>query len=125
MAATTSTVKNPAFAQDNEIFRVVVGFFGINITEHEDDHIVAFVTVNNITQAKILNTTKLDAADEQDGIIQRVPFSFPNVTVNAGAEFRVCALLFQNLEDVCRRGYDSPINKVEYIGLSLQDAKAD
>jgi hypothetical protein len=124
LAATPAIIKNPIYAQD-AIFRVAVGLFGIDDTENQDEHVFVFVTVNNVSKARIVNTTELDAADGQDGIVERVAFSWPNDIVNIGDEFRACVLVLQSLENICRKGYDSPSNQTEYVGISLHDAIID
>jgi hypothetical protein len=52
-------------------------------------------------------------ADGQDGMVERITFSFPNVTVNVGDEFEACIVLFENLEDACRGSYNLPINNTQ------------
>ena len=45
--------------------------------------------------------------------------TFPNVTVNAGDEYKVCALPVKTLELICTTGNNSPAHRPEFVDLSL------
>src|SRR5215207_2174684 len=61
-------------------------------------------------------STTNPAAD--GGIIEYVA-TFPNVTVNAGDEYKVCALPVKTLELICSTGQNSPASRPEFVDISL------
>src|SRR5918995_4766826 len=116
-------IENPVYAQDDGIFRVNVGLFGVNNSDSTDDLATSFVNVNDTTKSKLINTTELDPKDSngRDGIIESVYFYFPNTTVNVGEEFRACIFIFQTLDTFCDTGYNSPLNRTEFAEIKLQE----
>ena len=45
--------------------------------------------------------------------------TFPNVTVNAGDEYKACILTTKDLELICKTGHNSPAARPEFVDLSL------
>ena len=45
--------------------------------------------------------------------------TFPNVTVNAGDEYKACVLTTKDLELICSTGNNSPANRPEFVDISL------
>jgi hypothetical protein len=116
-------IENSVFAQDDGIFGVNIGVFGVNNSDSTDDLAASFVTVNDTTKSRLINTTELDSEDSngQDGIIESVSFYFPNTTVNLGEEFRACFFIFQTLNAFCDTGYNSPLNRTEFAAILIQE----
>jgi hypothetical protein len=52
------------------------------------------------------------------GIIEYVA-TFPNVTVNAGDEYKACVLPVKTLQLICTTGNNSPAHRPEFVDLSL------
>lgn len=51
------------------------------------------------------------------GIIEYVA-TFPNVTVNTGAEYRACVITTMGLELTCTTGNNSPATRPEFVDIS-------
>jgi hypothetical protein len=92
---------------------------------------VAIVTVNNgeASKVKFLDTdltssglTTMSPSTTNpaagSGIIEYVA-TFPNVTVNAGAQYKACVLTTTDLEPICSTGNNSPALRPEFVDLSL------
>ena len=45
--------------------------------------------------------------------------TFPNVTVNAGEEYKACVLTTKDLNMICSTGQNSPASRPEFVDLSL------
>jgi hypothetical protein len=116
----------------DDIFKVILTVFGADKSKGD---IVAVVTVNNgeASRVKFLDTDKVLATTSSNpstlpasttnlaaggGIIEYVA-TFPNVTVNAGDEYKVCALPVKTLELICTTGNNSPAHRPEFVDLSL------
>ena len=117
----------------DDIFKVILTVFGADKSKGD---IVAVVTVNNgeASRVKFLDTDKVLATTPSSnpstlpasttnlapggGIIEYVA-TFPNVTVNAGDEYKVCALPVKTLELICTTGNNSPAHRPEFVDLSL------
>jgi hypothetical protein len=52
------------------------------------------------------------------GLIEYVS-TFPNVTVNAGDEYKACVVLVKDLELTCKTGLNSPVARPEFVDISL------
>jgi hypothetical protein len=52
------------------------------------------------------------------GIIEYVA-TFPNVTVNRGAEYKACVMTTIGLELTCTTGNNSPAIRPEFVDISL------
>ena len=117
----------------DDIFKVILTVFGADKSKGD---IVAVVTVNNgeASRVKFLDTDKVLATTTSSnpstlpasttnlaaggGIIEYVA-TFPNVTVNAGDEYKVCALPVKTLELICTTANNSPAHRPEFVDLSL------
>ncbi|HEU4823142.1 MAG TPA: hypothetical protein VFS97_06935, partial [Nitrososphaeraceae archaeon] len=116
----------------DDIFKVILTVFGADKSKGD---IVAIVTINNgeASRVKFLDTDKVLATTSSnpstlpasttnlaagEGIIEYVA-TFPNVTVNAGDEYKVCALPVKTLELICTTGNNSPAHRPEFVDLSL------
>jgi hypothetical protein len=111
-----------------DIFKVIMTIFAADKSKGD---VVAIVTVNNGEASKVKfldtdlassdlttlspSTTNLAAGS---GIIEYVA-TFPNVTVNAGAEYKACVLTTTDLEPICSTGNNSPALRPEFVDLSL------
>ena len=124
---------NPVQAETGkgeDIFKVILTIFGIDKSK---GHVVAMVTVNNgeVSKVKFLDTnaflapsnlttlspTTTNPAAGSD-IIEYVA-TFPNVTVDAGEEYKACVLPVKDLEMICTSGNNSPASRPEFVDLSL------
>ncbi len=45
--------------------------------------------------------------------------TFPNVTVNAGEEYKACVVTTKDLEPICKIGKNSPASRPEFVDISL------
>jgi hypothetical protein len=49
--------------------------------------------------------------------------TFPNMTVNVGDEYKVCALALKDSNLICQTGNNSPALRPEFIDLYMQEEK--
>jgi hypothetical protein len=127
-------VTNPAHAETGkgkDVFKVILTMFGADSSKGD---IVAIVTVNNgeASKVKFLDTSILQGSSPdlntsapssinpaaESKIIEYVA-TFPNITVNAGQQYKACALPVKNLELICTTGSNSPATRPEFVDLNL------
>ena len=124
---------NPVQAETGkgkDIFKVILTIFGIDKSRGD---VVAIVAVNNGEASKVkfldinaflapsnlttLSPSTINPAAGSD-IIEYVA-TFPNVTVDAGEEYKACVLPVKDLELTCKIGNNSPASRPEFVDLSL------
>jgi hypothetical protein len=119
--AQTTTAKEPSERKD--IFKVLMTVQGL---DHNSGDIVTIVSVNGEWTVKLFDDTKTYIcsinADGTGGIIEYAA-TFPNMTVNVGDEYKVCALAFKDSNLICQTGNNSPALRPEVIDLYLQQEK--
>jgi hypothetical protein len=111
-----------------DVFKVIMTIFAADKSKGD---VVAIVTVNNgeASKVKFLDTdlassdlTTLSPSTTNpaagSGFLEYVA-TFPNVTVNAGAEYSACVLTTKDLEPICSTGNNSPALRPEFVDLSL------
>src|ERR671919_864227 len=118
-----------------DIFRVIMTMFGVENTKGD---VVAIVTVNNgeASRVKFLDTSGFEPVSSNlsslattpnpssnAGILEYVA-TFPNVTVNSGAEYKACVMATKNLELLCKTGHNSPATRPEFIDINLDEVTA-
>jgi hypothetical protein len=125
---------NPVQAETGkgeDIFKVIMTIFGVDKSRGD---VVAIVAVNNgeASKVKFLDTDLLLATSSNlttltpsttnpaagSDIIEYVA-TFPNVTVDAGKEYKACVLPVKDLELNCKIGNNSPASRPEFVDLSL------
>ena len=124
---------NPVQAETGkgkDIFKVILTIFGVDKSRGD---VVAIGAVNNGEASKVkflkinaflapsnlttLSPSTINPAAGSD-IIEYVA-TFPNVTVDAGEEYKACVLPVKVLELVCKIGNNSPASRPEFVDLSL------
>src|SRR5215211_2515011 len=132
---TVLVTTNPIQAETGkgkDIFKIIITIFGVNKSKGD---VVAIVTVNNgeASKVKFLDTEVFQTSNlstlapsttnpaAEAGIIEYVT-TFPNVTVNAGAEYKACVSTTKDLELICKSGNNSPASRPEFLDLSLSAA---
>jgi hypothetical protein len=124
---------NPVQAETGkgkDIFKVILTIFGVDKSRGD---VVAIVAVNNGEASKVkflkinaflapsnlttLSPSTINPAAGSD-IIEYVA-TFPNVTVDAGEEYKACVLPVKDLELICTTGNNSPASRPEFVDLSL------
>jgi hypothetical protein len=118
-----------------DIFRVIMSVFGVENTKGD---VIALVTVNNGESSKLKfleteafkpvssNLTSLVLTPNPDssaGIMEYVA-TFPNITVNAGDEYKACVMTTKGLELLCKTGHNSPASRPEFIDINLNEVSA-
>jgi len=110
-----------------DVFKVIVSIFGIDKSKGD---VVAIVTVNNGEASRVkflesdapyvvpLNTSE----GETGGHLVEYVATFPNVVVNAGAEYNACIMTTKDLELICKTGHNSPASRPEFIDINLDEA---
>ena len=104
-----------------DIFKVIVTIMGADKDSTGD--VVPVVTVNDHSRVKLFNvydnsTANATSSSDQNKIIEYVA-TFPNVTVNAGDEYRTCVLPMKTLKLICVEGTNSPGKRPEIVDLNL------
>jgi hypothetical protein len=109
-----------------DIFKVIMTIFGVDKSKGD---VVAIVTANNgeASRVKFLDSeapyvVPINSSGEggsgSSHLVEYVA-TFPNVTVNAGDEYKACVLTTKDLELICSTGNNSPANRPEFVDLSL------
>jgi hypothetical protein len=120
--AQTTNATEPSEKKD--IFKVIMTVQGL---DHNSGDIVAIVSVNGESRVKLFDDTKtyihsVNASDGTGGLIEYVA-TFPNMTVNVGDEYKVCALTIENSNLICQTGNNSPALRPEFQDLYLEKEK--
>jgi hypothetical protein len=104
-----------------DIFKVIMTIFGVD--ESKGD-VVAIVTAKD-EQAKVKlfdasgpAVVPLNASEGGGHLIEYVA-TFPNLTVNAGDEYKACIATVKDLELICKSGNNSPAARPEFVDFSL------
>ena len=120
---TVLVTTNPIQAETGkgkDIFKIIITIFGVDKSKGD---VVAIVTVNNgeASKVKFLDTEVFQSSNRaaEVGIIEYVT-TFPNITVNAGAEYKACVSTTKDLELICKTGNNSPASRPEIVDLSLE-----
>jgi hypothetical protein len=117
-----------------DIFRVILTIFEADKSKGD---VVAIVTANNgeaskvkfldsdalLTSSNLNSSTPSTTNPVAGGIIEYVA-TFPNVTVNTGAEYKACVMTTQALELTCTTGHNSPAARPEFVDISLNATSA-
>src|ERR687895_1150989 len=112
-----------------DIFRVILTIFEADKSKGD---VVAIVTANNgetskvkfldsdalLTSSNLNSSTPSTTNPVAGGIIEYVA-TFPNVTVNTGAEYKACVMTTKVLELICTTGNNSPAARPEFVDISL------
>lgn len=114
-----------------DIFKVILTIFEVDKSKGD---IVAIVTVNNgeASRVKFLDTeqylnspnpsttlTPATTSPATNGGIMEYVATFPNVTVNAGTEYKTCIMTTKSLDLTCATGNNSPAARPEFVDISL------
>jgi hypothetical protein len=117
-----------------DIFRVILTIFEADKSKGD---VVAIVTANNgeasrvkfldtdalLTSSNLNSSTPSTTNPTAGGIIEYVA-TFPNVTVNTGAEYKACVMTTKGLELTCTTGHNSPAARPEFVDISLNATAA-
>ena len=133
---TTTTTVSPVQAESGkgaDVFKVILTIFGVDKSKGDP---IAVVTVNNGEASKVkmfeseafpsLSTNLSSPAPStvnpstEGGIIEYVA-TFPNVTVNSGAEYKACVVTTKDLDLICETGHNSPASRPEFNDISLAE----
>jgi hypothetical protein len=108
-----------------DIFRVITTIFGVHISKGD---MVAIVTVNNGEASRVkfldaeapyvVSMANPNTPGAEGGLIEYIA-TFPNVTVNAGEEYKACVVTTKDLEPACSIGNNSPASRPEFVDISL------
>lgn len=129
MAITVLNITPDTFAQTTEtekkkdIFKVIMTVQGL---DHNSGDVVTIVSVNGESRVKLFDDSKTYInsvnADGTGGLIEYVA-TFPDMTVNSGDEYKVCALTIKDSSLICETGTNSPALRPEFKDLYLQEEK--
>jgi hypothetical protein len=73
--------------------------------------------------SNLTSLTMTPRPDSNAGILEYVA-TFPNITVNSGAEYKACVMTTKNLELLCKTGHNSPASRPEFIDINLDEVTA-
>jgi hypothetical protein len=131
--AATFTI-NPVQAETGrgeDIFKVILTIFEADKSKGD---VIAIVTANNgeASRVKFLETelspkspnstttlTPATTSHATNGGIMEYVATFPNVTVNAGTEYKACLVTTKSLDLTCTTGNNSPAARPEFVDISL------
>jgi hypothetical protein len=127
----TTTTIDPIQAETGkgeDIFRVIMTIFGIDRSKGD---VIAIVTVNNgeASRVKFLDAeapyvvSTTNDTGTSAGLVEYTA-TFPNVTVNAGNEYKACVVPIKDLELTCKTGNNSPAARPEFVDMSLNATTA-
>ena len=118
--AVAQTTSSPQ-TEKKDIFKVIMTVQGL---DHNDGDIVAIVSVNGESRVKLFDDSKTyihsTKADGTGGIVEHVT-TFPNMTVNVGDGYKVCALMIEDSNLICETGTNSPALRPEFIDLFVRE----
>ena len=120
-----------------DIFRVIMTIFGVDKSKGD---VVAIVTANNgeASRVKFLDSEAPyvipinssgggisgGSGSSSSHLVEYIA-TFPNVTVNAGDEYKACVLTTKDLQLICSTGNNSPANRPEFVDISLNATVGD
>jgi hypothetical protein len=106
-----------------DIFKVIMTIFEVDKSKGD---VVAIVTANNgeASRVKFLDSeapyvVPINSSGGGSSHLVEYVATFPNVTVNAGDEYKACVLTTKDLELICSTGNNSPANRPEFVDISL------
>jgi hypothetical protein len=108
-----------------DVFKVIMTIFGVDKSKGD---VVAIVTANNgeASRVKFLDSeapyvvpiNSRGGGGSSSHLVEYVA-TFPNVTVNAGDEYKACVVPVKDLELTCKTGHNSPAARPEFVDISL------
>ena len=113
-----------------DIFKVIMTIFEVDKSKGD---VVAIVSVNNGEASRVkfldseasyvvpINSNVRSGGVSSSHLVEYVA-TFPNVTVNAGDEYKACVLTTKSLSSdglVWSTGQNSPANRPEFVDISL------
>ena len=118
-----------------DIFRVIMTIFGVDKSKGD---VVAIVTANNgeASRVKFLDSEApyvipinssgggISGGSVGSHLVEYVA-TFPNITVNAGDEYKACVVTTKDLQLICSTGNNSPANRPEFVDISLNATVGD
>src|SRR5919108_4902721 len=105
----------------DDIFKVITTIFGVD--ESKGDVITIVTVKDEQARVKLFDASgpsivPLNASEGGGHLIEYVA-TFPNLTVNAGDEYKVCIATVKDLELICKSGNNSPAARPEFVDISL------
>ena len=116
-----------------DIFKVIMTIFGVDKSKGD---VVAIVTANNGEASRVkfldseapyvipINSSGGGISGSSSHLVEYVA-TFPNITVNAGDEYKACVLTTKDLQLICSTGNNSPANRPEFVDISLNATVGD
>ena len=121
--ALAQTTTSSEAEKKKDIFKVIMTVQGL---DHNSGDIVTTVTVNGESRVKLFDDSKTYIhsmnTNGTGGLIEYTA-TFPNMTVNVGDEYKVCALALKDSNLICQTGNNSPALRPEFIDLYMQEEK--
>src|SRR5919112_279557 len=121
--ALAQTTSSPETEKKKDIFKVIMTVQGL---DHNTGDIVTIVSINGESRVKLFDDSKTYIhsikADGTGGLIEYVA-TFPNITVNSGDEYKVCAFMVKDSSLICETGTNSPALRPEFKDLYIQEGK--
>ena len=70
-------------------------------------------------QSSLITSAPSTTNPASGGDIIEYVATFPNATVNTGAEYKACVLTTKDLNLICNTGQNSPASRPEFVDISL------
>jgi hypothetical protein len=126
--AVAQAITSPETFKKKGIIKVIMTIQGL---DHNSGDIVTIVSANGDSRVRLFDDAKTyiqsvnaNAGDGTGGIIEYVA-TFPNMTVNIGEEYKVCALNIKDSSLICETENNSPALRPEFIDPTFKGANTD
>jgi hypothetical protein len=127
LLTTTTHPTQAKTGKGKDVFKVILTIFGVDKSKGD---IVAIVTANNgeASRVKFLDSeapyvvsmANPNTPGAEGGLVEYVA-TFPNITVNSGAEYNTCVMTTKILELSCKTGHNSPALRPEFVDINLNE----
>ena len=97
-----------------DIFRVIMTIFGVDKSKGD------VVPINSSGGGSGIS----GGSGSSSHLVEYIA-TFPNITVNAGDEYKACVLTTKDLQLICSTGNNSPANRPEFVDISLNATVGD
>jgi hypothetical protein len=123
--STMAAIMDPTHAQETQSednpFVVVFTLAGV---DNSTGNVASWVNVNNITRASAFyNASQVDLLDTANDGFAGVSLALPNGTLGVGDEFTACTIILEDVYLTCSKGFNSPTNRAEFVGVMVPSDK--
>jgi hypothetical protein len=106
----------------NDVFKVIVSLYGISNSTKD---VMTLVNVGDETKVKLLNAENPEIPEGEEEDIVSYTMTFPGTAVEVGKTYTVCTLSVENFDLDCNKGKNSPLDRPEFVDISLNSTNED